>query len=123
MKAPMKLFSYLLILVPLCIGCSNHTRKIGDYNLISTKNINLETGVLVQREKVVHNEEFDSSKDIVYFADAVSHAIEKNPCSVALSDARVFFNWSTFGRFSQNKGYTVEGIQVIDTTKPGCEDK
>ena len=49
---------------------------------------------------------------------AIDRAIEKNKCSVALTDVVITqLNQAfIFGRI----GYRVEGTQVIDTTQPNC---
>ena len=53
------------------------------------------------------------------FKTAVDRAIEKNPCSVALSDV-VITQLNQAFIFGQI-GYRVEGTQILDMSQPNCK--
>lgn len=100
----------------LTAGCS-HTYRVGDYTLLSTKNVNLDSGKMVHRERVV-NEEKASNIEPLYIKDAIDHAIDQDPCAVALSDVAVYL---ILGPFSSS--WKIEGNKVIDLNRNGCENK
>jgi hypothetical protein len=97
-------------------GCTTQFRT-GDFTLLSTKNVNLDSGKLVHRERVV-NEEKSQNNDPLYIKDAIDHAIDQDPCAVALSDVAVYLIRG-FASFS----IKVEGNKVIDLNRKGCENK
>lgn len=100
-------------------GCSS---QVADLTVASTKNYNLNSNNFVKGARVTA----EDSVPVVIFPlgipnvkTAIDRAIEKNRCSVALSDVVVTqFNHSfLFGKF----GFFIEGTQVIDRGQPGCE--
>ncbi len=103
----------------LLAGCVTKEVKMGDFTLVTTKNVNLTNGKLSARENVSLKEMASNEHPILYLSEVISHAMEQDPCVVALSDA-VFYNvedgWG-------NGGYRVEGRKVIDKTRYGCEDR
>jgi len=100
----------------LTVGCSR-TYRIGDFTLLSTKNVNLDSGKMVQRERVI-NEEKEKNDMPIPLKDAVDHAIDQDPCAVALSDVVVYLTQGVNSRIVK-----VEGNKVIDLNRHGCENK
>lgn len=110
----------LAAVVMLLAGCSS---RVADLTVASTKNYNLNSNNFVKGARV----QGEDSAPVVIFPlgipnvkTAIDRAIEKNRCSVALSDVVVTqFNHSfLFGKF----GFIVEGTEVIDRRQPGCEN-
>ncbi len=99
-------------------GC---TMRVADLTMASTKNYNLVSSGFVKGERVQGE---DTAPVVVFplgipnMKTAIDRAIEKNKCSVALTDVVITqLNQAfVFGRI----GYRVEGTQVIDTTQPNC---
>lgn len=118
MGAVMKLCLPLLCVLAVGFGAGcTHTYRTGDFTLLSTKNVNLDSGKLVHRERVT-NEEKSSNGDPLYIKDAIDHAIDQDPCAVALSDVAVYAIQG-FASYS----IKVEGNKVIDLNRKGCENK
>ncbi|MBQ8706826.1 MAG: hypothetical protein IJ523_01915 [Succinivibrionaceae bacterium] len=111
-------FSLILCIVAIAFtsGCTTQFRT-GDFTILSTKNINLDNGQLVHRERVV-NEEQSLNNDPLYIKDAIDHAIDQDRCAVALSDVAIYVIRG-FGSYS----IKVEGNKVIDLNRKGCENK
>ena len=116
----MNKFLALVVGVMMVTGCSS---RVADLTVASTKNYNLNSNKFVKGARV----KAEDSAPVVIFPlgipnvkTAIDRAIEKDRCSVALSDIVVTqFNYSfLFGKF----GYLVEGTQVIDRAQPGCEN-
>ncbi|TPH10405.1 hypothetical protein [Haemophilus haemolyticus] len=102
-----------LVAVGLLSACV--TYRVGDFTLVSTKNVNLSSNSLVRGERVTG---IDKTTDVVYMKNAVDNAIEKNKCAVALSDAVIKFKNNFF-----TASYIAEGNLVIDRSLPGCGSK
>lgn len=100
-------------------GCSV---RMADLTVASTKNYNLNSNQFVKGERVTA----DDSVPVVLFPlgipnmkTAMDKAIEKNKCSVALTDVVIS---SLNHAFIVGKiGYRVEGTQVLDTSQPNCK--
>lgn len=101
----------------LTTGCVTRTYRVGDFTILSTKNVNLDSGKMVHRERV-SNEESANNDEPLYIKDAIDHAIDQDPCAVALSDVVVYH---LRGPFTQS--WKVEGNKVIDLGRHGCENK
>lgn len=114
----MKFCLPLMLCAIVCFssGCSI-TYRTGDFTLLSTKNVNLDSGKLVHRERIV-NEEKSRNGDPLYIKDAIDHAIDQDPCAVALSDVAVYLI-SGFASTS----IKVEGNKVIDLNRNGCANR
>ncbi|EPF71615.1 hypothetical protein [Acinetobacter rudis] len=100
-------------------GCSI---RMADLTVASTKNYNLNSNQFVKGERVTA----DDSVPVVLFPlgipdmkTAMDKAIEKNKCSVALTDVVItsLNHAFLFGKI----GYRVEGTQVLDTSQPNCK--
>ncbi len=110
----------LAAVVMLLAGCSS---RVADLTVASTKNYNLNSNNFVKGARVTAE---DSAPVVIFprgipnVKTAIDRAIEKNKCSVALSDVVVTqFNHSfLFGKF----GFLIEGTEVIDRGQPGCEN-
>lgn len=101
------------ITVGLLSACVTH--RIGDFTLISTKNVNLNSTSLVRGERVTG---IDKTTNVVYLKNSVDNAIEKDKCAVALSDAVIKLEQGFF-----TVSYITEGNLVIDKSLPGCNSK
>lgn len=98
------------------VGCT-HTYRVGDFTILSTKNVNLDSGKMVHRERVVNEEKADNNEPL-HIKDAIDHAIDQDPCAVALSDVAVYYIQGPF-----SKSWKVEGNKVLDLGRHGCENK
>ncbi|MCQ9120522.1 hypothetical protein BKG95_00035 [Rodentibacter pneumotropicus] len=107
----MKLKSLLCLIILGLSGCATH--RVGDFTLISTKNININSSTLVKGERV-HG--VDKSTAIAYMKNSVDDAIEQHRCAVALSDAVIKVRQELF-----SVSYITEGNLVIDKSLPGCK--
>lgn len=113
-----KLFVAAGIASLLLGGC---TIRVADLTMASTKNYNLVSSGFVKGERVQGE---DTAPVVIVplgipnMKTAIDRAIEKNKCSVALTDVVItqLNQQFIFGRI----GYRVEGTQVIDTTQPHC---
>lgn len=99
-------------------GCSV---RMADLTVVSTKNYNLNSNQFAKGERVTA----DDSVPVVLFPlgipnmkTAMDRAIEKNKCSVALTDVVITQMNHVFivGKI----GYRVEGTQVLDLSQPQC---
>ncbi|WP_241609716.1 hypothetical protein [Rosenbergiella australiborealis] len=115
-----KMLALAVLSVAVLSGCSS---RVADLTIASTKNYNINSNHFVKGARVTG----DDSAPVVIFPlgipnvkTAIDRAIEKNKCSVALSDLVVTqYNHSfLFGRF----GFLVEGTEIIDRSQPGCEN-
>lgn len=106
--------------VIMLAGCSS---RVADLTVASTKNYNLNSNNFIKGARVTA----EDAAPVVLFPlgipnvkTAIDRAIEKNRCSVALSDVVVTqFNHSfLIGKF----GFIVEGTEIIDRAQPGCEN-
>ncbi|WP_439238817.1 hypothetical protein [Lonepinella sp. BR2919] len=98
----------------LLTGCQ--TFRVGDFTVISTKNVNLTSGKLVAGSERVKGE--DSSSGVAYLKNAVDRAIQQDKCAVALSDAVLNVKQGFF-----TVSYIAEGNLVYDRSIPGCTNK
>lgn len=114
-----KILCLALLSVAVLSGCS---ARVADLTVASTKNYNLNSNQFFKGARV----KGEDSAPIVIFPlgipnvkTAIDRAIEKNRCSVALSDVVItqFHHAFLFGKF----GFIVEGTEVIDRAQPGCE--
>ena len=112
----------VLALTAVVMALSGCSARVADLTVASTKNYNLNSNKFVKGTRV----KAEDSAPVVFFPlgipnvkTAIDRAIEKNRCSVALSDVVVTqFNYSfLFGKF----GFIVEGNEVLDRGQPGCE--
>ena len=93
-----------------------------DMTNASTKNYNLNSNNFVKGERVVAVDKVP----VVLFPlgvpnmkTALDKAIEKNQCSVALSD--VVITTLNLAFIVGQIGYKVEGTQVLDLNQPNCK--
>ncbi|PSW08736.1 hypothetical protein C9J01_23035 [Photobacterium rosenbergii] len=102
-------------------GCS---QRVADLTVASTLNVDMNSQGFVEGKRV----EGSDTKIAVIFPlgipnveTAVDDAIKDDKCVVGLADAVVEHSWFYLylGFFS----YDVEGTQIIDTEKPGCENR
>lgn len=112
MKSLIKL-SALSVLSLALAGCATH--RLGDFTVISTKNINLNSGKLVTGKAVEGKDK--SFFGPVFLENAVDNAIEKDTCVVGLSDAVLSLETG----FAAT--YIVKGKEIIDRTLPGCQNR
>lgn len=96
--------------------------RVADLTVASTKNYNLNSNQFVKGERVTA----DDSVPVVLFPlgipnmkTAMDKAIEKNKCSVALTD--VVITSLNYAFLVGKIGYRVEGTQVIDTSQENCK--
>lgn len=96
--------------------------RVADLTVASTKNYNLNSNQFVKGERVTA----DDSVPVVLFPlgipnmkTAMDKAIEKNKCSVALTD--VVITSLNYAFLVGKIGYRVEGTQVIDTSQSNCK--
>lgn len=110
-----------LAMIGLGLTASGCAVRVADLTMASTKNYNLNSNQFVKGERVTA----DDSVPVILFPlgipdmkTAMDKAIEKNNCSVALTDVVITsLNYS----FLVGKiGYRVEGTQVIDASQPHC---
>lgn len=104
----------LLSISVVVVGCTTNHR-VGDFTIVSTKNVNLNSGKLALGERVKGEDK--TIFGVVYMKNAVDNAIEKDRCAVALYDAVI----STEVGFSTK--YIAEGTLVFDRSLPGCNKK
>lgn len=115
----MKKFILITALSTLLLGgCSV---RMADLTVASTKNYNLNSNQFVKGERVTA----DDSVAVVLFPlgipnmkTAMDKAIEKNKCSVALTD--VVITQMNHAFLVGKIGYRVEGTQVLDLSQPQC---
>ncbi|KFD19704.1 hypothetical protein GTPT_1635 [Tatumella ptyseos ATCC 33301] len=115
-----KMFALAVVGVALLSGCS---ARVADLTIGSTKNYDINSNHFIKGARVTGE---DSAPVVIFplgipnVKTAIDNAIEKDKCSVALSDLVVTqYNHSfLFGKF----GFIVEGNQVIDRSQPGCEN-
>lgn len=110
-----KLFVIVAVLL-LLAGCSN---RVGDFTILSTKNIDLSHGADFKRlaTRIKVEEKVPIVLGIRFgrpdIKTAIDHAIEKTPGAVALTDAVIIDKWFNFFIFGET-GYEVEGTPLID---------
>ncbi|WP_088458563.1 hypothetical protein [Acinetobacter soli] len=96
--------------------------RMADLTVASTKNYNMNSNQFVKGERVQGEDKVPVvlfPLGIPNFKTAVDRAIEKNPCSVALSDVVITQLNQAF--LVGQIGYRVEGTQIIDTAQPNCK--
>ena len=110
-----------LAMIGLGLTASGCAVRIADLTVASTKNYNLNSNQFVKGERV----RADGSVPVILFPlgipdmkTAMDKAIEKNNCSVALTD--VVITSLNYAFLVGKIGYRVEGTQVIDTSQPHC---
>ncbi|MFD0965749.1 hypothetical protein ACFQ02_02610 [Seminibacterium arietis] len=109
----LKLSSIVLMSIILA-GCVTH--RVGGYTLMSSKNVNLNTGKLMttmERVREVH-----TNLNYARFDEATDRTIQTNKCAVALSDVETYAKPSFITVTA-----IVEGNLVIDRNLPGCAAK
>lgn len=111
----------VLVAVGLGLSLSGCAVRVADLTVASTKNYNLNSNQFVKGERVTA----DDSVPVILFPlgipdmkTAMDKAIEKNNCSVALTD--VVITSLNYAFLVGKIGYRVEGNQVIDTNQPNC---
>lgn len=112
----------VVAMIGLGLTASGCSVRMADLTVASTKNYNLNSNQFVKGERVTA----DDSVPVVLFPlgipnmkTAMDKAIEKNKCSVALTDVVIS---SLNHAFIVGKiGYRVEGTQVLDTSQPNCK--
>lgn len=95
----------------LLSACS--AQRIGGYTLMSSKNVNLNSGKLAVTQERARGEH--SAYPYARFDEATDRAIQTNKCAVALSDVAVYVKPNFFTVLA-----IVEGNLVVDRTLPGC---
>ncbi|MDY4280499.1 MAG: hypothetical protein SOX56_05410 [[Pasteurella] mairii] len=100
--------------VILLAGCM--AQRIGGYTLMSSKNVNLNSGKLVATSERVRGEH--SHPQFPRFDEATDRAIQQNKCAVALSDVATYVKSNFF-----TVSAIVEGNLVIDRSLPDCQNK
>jgi hypothetical protein len=101
-------------------GCST---RVADFTVVSTKNMNLNSGELVSGDRV----EGSDGVPVVLFPlgrpnikEATDHAIENDRCVVGLTD--VVLDQFAFAFIIGYISFDIEGTQVVDKSLPGCEN-
>lgn len=112
----MKHLFIVLLTATLASGC---THRLGDFTIISSKNVDLSHGAEFKRANARVKGE-----DMVFLIlgiptgmpnmkTALDHAIEKNPYAVGLVDGVVTHKRFSFILFGE-EGFEVEGTPLID---------
>ncbi|MEG9499288.1 hypothetical protein [Mannheimia indoligenes] len=110
MKMKFIILGAISILLSACV-----THRVGDFTVLSTKNINLNSNSLSTGPRVKGE---DSSASIAHMKNAVDAAIQTDRCGVALSDAVINLKQGPF-----HVSYIVEGNIVYDKSISGCSTK
>ncbi|PKH35612.1 hypothetical protein [Acinetobacter radioresistens] len=111
----------VIALAASTIAITGCTMRIADMTVASTKNYNLNSNEFIKGERVTGEDKVPVilfPLGIPNFKTAIDRAIEKNPCSVALSDVVITQLNQAF--LVGQIGYRVEGSQVIDLSQPNC---
>ncbi|MDH2923859.1 hypothetical protein EV693_10736 [Nicoletella semolina] len=106
MRTKILAISFTALLLASC------THRVGGYTIMSSKNINVNSGklqVTTERVKGIH------SAQLARFDEATDRAIQNNKCAVALSDVATYVKQNFF-----TVSAIVEGNIVIDQNLPGC---
>ncbi|WP_436863374.1 hypothetical protein [Acinetobacter haemolyticus] len=116
----MKKFLSLTAVVTILFstGCSV---RMADMTVASTKNYNINSNQFIKGQRVTGEDKVPVvlfPLGIPNFKTAIDRAIEKNPCSVALSD--VVITQLNHAFLVGQIGYRVEGTQIIDLSQPNC---
>lgn len=98
-------------LVAILLSACVH--RIGGYTLMSSKNVNLNSGKLAVTQERARGEY--SAYPYARFDEATDRAIQTNKCAVALFDVAVYVKQNFF-----TVSAIVEGNLVVDRTLPGC---
>ena len=112
------LVSVLAMSTLVFTGCSV---RMADMTVASTKNYNLNSNQFVKGERVKGEHKVPVilfPLGIPNFKTAVDRAIEKDRCTVALSDVVITQLNQAF--LVGQIGYRVEGTQIIDRSQPEC---
>ncbi|UJF17866.1 hypothetical protein L0B53_12605 [Vibrio sp. SS-MA-C1-2] len=100
-------------------GCS---QRVADLTVASTQNINMNSNDFIEGKRVKGT---DTVAAIIFplgtpnVEEAFDDAIKHDPCIVGLTDTVITHNWFYlyFGYFQ----YNVEGTELIDQSKVGCD--
>lgn len=111
-----------LVTVAAMLSSTGCAVRIADMTVASTKNYNINSNQFIKGQRVIGE---DKVPVILFplgmpnFKTAIDRAIEKNPCSVALSDVVITQLNQAF--LVGQVGYRVEGTQIIDLSQPNCK--
>ena len=113
------LITAVTITALMSTGCAV---RMADMTVASTKNYNLNSNQFVKGQRVTGEDKVPVvlfPLGIPNFKTAIDKAIEKDRCTVALSDVVITQLNQAFivGKI----GYRVEGTQVIDRSQPECQ--
>jgi len=111
-----------IILAVTTIAVSGCSIRMADMTVASTKNYNINSNQFVKGQRVTGEDKvpvFLFPLGIPNFKTAIDKAIEKEPCSVALSD--VVITQLNHAFLVGQIGYRVEGTQIIDLSQPNCK--
>ena len=113
------LITAVTITALMSTGCAV---RMADMTVASTKNYNLNSNQFVKGQRVTGEDKVPVvlfPLGIPNFKTAIDEAIEKDRCTVALSDVVITQLNQAFivGKI----GYRVEGTQVIDRSQPECQ--
>ena len=113
------LITAVTITALMSTGCAV---RMADMTVASTKNYNLNSNQCVKGQRVTGEDKVPVvlfPLGIPNFKTAIDKAIEKDRCTVALSDVVITQLNQAFivGKI----GYRVEGTQVIDRSQPECQ--
>lgn len=111
MKSKFFLIGAVSLLLSACV-----THRVGDFTVLSTKNINLNSTKLSIGPRVEGKD--SSSFSPVYMKNAVDKAIETDRCAVALSDAVIDLKQAVF-----SASFIAKGNIIYDKSMPGCQSK
>jgi len=117
----MKKFAIISLAILTTSGC---TVRVADLTVASTKNFDLNSGHLVQGQRVIGEDSYPVilfPTGIPNVKTAMDRAIDSEKCAVGLSDLVVTQLNHSF--IVGSIGMRVEGDLIIDTEKKGCEDK
>ncbi|WP_111859918.1 hypothetical protein [Acinetobacter sp. CFCC 10889] len=96
--------------------------RMADMTVASTKNYNLNSNQFVKGQRVTGEDKVPVvlfPLGVPNFKTAIDKAIEKDRCTVALSDVVITQLNQAF--IVGQIGYRVEGTQVIDRSQPECQ--
>ena len=113
------LITAVTITALMSTGCAV---RMADMTVASTKNYNLNSNQFVKGQRVTGEDKVPVvlfPLGIPNFKTAIDKAIEKDRCTVALSDVVITQLNQAFivGKI----GYRVEGTQILDMSQPNCK--
>ena len=121
MKKNIILTLFALLAIIMLSGC---VTRLGDFTVISTKNIDWSKAsnfkrhtAEVEGQDIAHIIVFIPTKFAINIEEAVDEAIETVPGAVALTDAVIRHKFWYIPYIYGQEGYVIEGTPLIDTSR------